>query len=567
MAINKSVGHGGANLKADVTTVVRLLNRNRHLLFPLPDLPEGGDYSDEIGDRIAVYQKRVVTGAATQDGRVDPGGTTLARLERNARDVPAADAGPLLFPFTVHPDAPWSTQGRAFRAFRAVDRLHAGCDLIFPPGVPIRAMADGKVIQPSYPFYSGTWALEVDHGTFVARYGEIGAGSVPAALDKAGAVVSRGERIASVGRLESGSSMLHLELYSGAETGKLTVRGNAPFQRRSDLLDPTAFLDSSTLDLRPAAPTAPAEGEEPSAPAPAARVAVTSQVDTRLRMRALPRADAEVLFSLAPETILAWRGTEAGGAYDFQGRRRDDWAEVEYQNRLGYVAAAYVAPVEGAAPATGGTAGGGAAGTGAAPGTGAAGVGATGAAALNAILFRHDPPGAADRTARQDGLPQRGLHGVAASETMAQTDLRRIEPLRDRFAEAGEETGLPPALLAAIASRESRGGAALRNGFGDGGHGYGIMQIDDRSWSADTSEGPSGLAHIKQAAGILALKLQGTETIRGLDDVLSLVTATSRYNGGRGFPAPSSDEGTTGGDYAADVWARARWYARKIDWS
>ena len=125
-----------------------------------------------------------------------------------------------------------------------------------------------------------------------------------------------------------------------------------------------------------------------------------------------------------------------------------------------------------------------------------------------------------------------------------------------------------PALLAAIASRESRCGNVLDSaGFGDVGHGFGIMQIDDRSWSADMSEGPTGLAHIRQAAGILAGKLERTQHIAGLDAARSLVTATSRYNGGNGLPAPRSDLGTTGGDYGNDVWARARYYAKKIDWS
>jgi hypothetical protein len=40
-------------------------------------------------------------------------------------------------------------------------------------------------------------------------------------------------------------SMLHLELYSGDKTGPLTDRGNQPYMRRTDLIDPTPILDEA----------------------------------------------------------------------------------------------------------------------------------------------------------------------------------------------------------------------------------------------------------------------------------------------------------------------------------
>ena len=46
------------------------------------------------------------------------------------------------------------------------------------------------------------------------------------------------------------------------------------------------------------------------------------------------------------------------------------------------------------------------------------------------------------------------------------------------FKTAAERYQLPPEILLAIASRETN----MRNIIGDGGHGYGIMQIDDRSF-------------------------------------------------------------------------------------
>ena len=89
----------------------------------------------------------------------------------------------------------------------------------------------------------------MDHTDFVVRYGE-----VTPELHKGivqGAQVSAGQLIAHVGALTgSNASTLHFELYSGQGTGLLTVKnGNppSPYQRRSDLLDPTQALDDAEL--------------------------------------------------------------------------------------------------------------------------------------------------------------------------------------------------------------------------------------------------------------------------------------------------------------------------------
>ena len=193
---------------------------------------------------------------------------------------------------------------------------------------------------------------------------------------------------------------------------------------------------------------------------------------------------------------------------------------------------------------------------------------AGGSFGLNAILFEAETAGAADGTARQDKLPQKGVRGVAASNAMADLDRKRVMAHKAKFIEAGARFGLPPALLAAIASRESRGGAALKNGFGDGGHGFGLMQVDDRNPFGVVKEGgPAGLPHIIQASGILRDKLKAVRAkFPTLPPVRQLQTAVSRYNGGSGKPFPDSDRGTTGGDYMSDTWARARHYARVESW-
>ena len=186
-------------------------------------------------------------------------------------------------------------------------------------------------------------------------------------------------------------------------------------------------------------------------------------------------------------------------------------------------------------------------------------------ASLNAILDLFQSAGASAKTAKQDHLPG----GVVSSETMAKTDRNRVMASKEKFKVAARDHNLPPALLAAIASRESRGGAVLKNGFGDGGHGFGIMQVDDRNpFPVQHDGGPAGQAHINQATQILANKLATVkQTFTDLSAVEQLEMAVSRYNGGAGKRPPNSDEKTTGGDYMNDVWARARFYARVEDWS
>ena len=103
-------------------------------------------------------------------------------------------------------------------------------------------------------------------------------------------------------------------------------------------------------------------------------------------------------------------------------------------------------------------------------------------------------------TAAQDHLPA----GADASRTMAKTDLGRVTALKDRFNAAAALTGLPPALLGAIASRESRCGNILASdGTGDFGNGFGVMQVDKRSHTIAGLPDPKSQAHINQASGIL----------------------------------------------------------------
>ncbi len=182
----------------------------------------------------------------------------------------------------------------------------------------------------------------------------------------------------------------------------------------------------------------------------------------------------------------------------------------------------------------------------------------------NTILSTLSAAGASRETAAQDHLAP----GVAASHTMARTDLPHLLPLKPCFEAASAAAGLPPALLAAIASRETRGGALLdADGFGDGKRAFGIMQVDRRYHALAGVPDPKSRDHIHQATGILAASLARIASrFPHASQARQLQAAVAAYNcgvGGVGSIA-TVDERTTGRDYSNDVWARAAFYA--ADW-
>ncbi len=264
VSIRSSVGNSGVNRREDVKIIQTLLNHYRESLPRQRALSVDGLIGPATIDAISDFQKTVV-GMRRPDGRVDPGGTTLARLNEQTRSQSEASsrsreqpqaptsASPrersqtvastgLQFPLRKQPRRDYMSGGREYGGERN-GRRHAGCDLLTDEGTEILAMADGVVIQDAYAFYSGTFALEVDHGDFTVRYGEI---SKAGPGIRKGVRVKKGQVVGYVGRLNgSRLSMLHLEMYKGTERGPLTVRDNPPFRRRADLMDPTPFLDES----------------------------------------------------------------------------------------------------------------------------------------------------------------------------------------------------------------------------------------------------------------------------------------------------------------------------------
>ncbi len=120
---------------------------------------------------------------------------------------------------------------------------HAANDLAADPGTPVLAMDDGVVLQDPYPFFFNTFALEVRHPQFIARYCEIDRKTEVKAGDK----VSAGQVIAYVGD-QPGKDMLHLEFFRGTKAGDLSSpKGtHPPFDRRDDVFDGATILDLAT---------------------------------------------------------------------------------------------------------------------------------------------------------------------------------------------------------------------------------------------------------------------------------------------------------------------------------
>ena len=270
--ITASVGRwekSARNLPEDVETVQRLLTSAAQRLLALPVDPKGVDgiisrppATSSTVSAIEAFQSRFTSAV---DGVIEPGGQSWQALLDAAGETPAAPEAPhdptqCLFPFPTVPAQSWEERPRAFASPRdGGARLHAGCDLYFPRGTCIHAIADGTVVRGPYAFYCETFALEIDHGSFLARYGEIQSQTEVKSGDK----VRAGQKIARVGHLigiQVPSDMLHLELYDKSKSGPLTVgsgsgsaiRSGVPFMRRKDLIDPTMKLNQWRNNLPPA---------------------------------------------------------------------------------------------------------------------------------------------------------------------------------------------------------------------------------------------------------------------------------------------------------------------------
>jgi soluble lytic murein transglycosylase-like protein len=175
----------------------------------------------------------------------------------------------------------------------------------------------------------------------------------------------------------------------------------------------------------------------------------------------------------------------------------------------------------------------------------------------NALLFERQGGGAGEETAFYGKVPT----GAEGSRQMANEDRARLAEYQGLFEEVGSKFGLPPALLAGMASRETRGGSDSQLGA-DGysrwdGQGYGLLQVDKRFHSPEG--GPRSREHLEQAAGILAdFVAQMEREHPDWPEAERLQAAVAAYNAGRAGPRGDLDRHTQGGDYSGDVWVRAQ---------
>lgn len=108
---------------------------------------------------------------------------------------------------------------------------------------------------------------------------------------------------------------------------------------------------------------------------------------------------------------------------------------------------------------------------------------------------------------------------------------------------AEEEFGIPRRLMYAIGSRETNFNPYYITHAGDGGHGRGWWQVDDRSHAIPADWASNIEWQVREGARILAacLTAEGGNVVR----------AANRYNSGQG-----ETRYTTGGDYGPDVHER-----------
>ncbi|NWS68872.1 LYG protein, partial [Crotophaga sulcirostris] len=175
-------------------------------------------------------------------------------------------------------------------------------------------------------------------------------------------------------------------------------------------------------------------------------------------------------------------------------------------------------------------------------------------------ILNVDTTGASEATAKPEGL---SYAGVAASEKIAEGDLRNMEKYRAKITKVGNSKCVDPAVIAGIISRESHAGTVLQDGWGDYGNAFGLMQVDRRyhkivgSWDSEE--------HLVQGTEILCGMIQEIQKkFPTWTKEQQLKGGISAYNAGPNNIQSYDriDAGTTHHDYANDVVARAKYFKR-----
>jgi hypothetical protein len=181
------------------------------------------------------------------------------------------------------------------------------------------------------------------------------------------------------------------------------------------------------------------------------------------------------------------------------------------------------------------------------------------------LLRKHDDPAQhGHHSAGGDG-PQ-GFRGGSVDGSHLPGRYRRWLPYVEH---AARKYHLDPALILAVMDRETgdpkKIGLGGRNVIGDGGHGHGLMQIDDGShgaWLRAHHNGMDPASNIDYGASILAANIRQFPG--------NLTAAVAAYNAGAGAVSRvmreglSPDAATTGHNYGSDVLRRRDYFRRRL---
>ncbi|XP_057699607.1 lysozyme g-like isoform X1 [Corythoichthys intestinalis] len=174
-------------------------------------------------------------------------------------------------------------------------------------------------------------------------------------------------------------------------------------------------------------------------------------------------------------------------------------------------------------------------------------------------IMKVDTTGIHKETADQEEMLP--YDGVPASNKPAETDQDRMNNYKSLIQKVGGQKGIDPAIIAAIISRESRAGKALKDGWGYYKQAWGLMQVDKRyhtlrgGWDSEE--------HITQGTDIL------TDFLRQIKNKFPSWTPEQHLKGGiaaynagprRVETYEEMDKHTIGHDYSNDVVAKAQWY-------
>ncbi|XP_059150618.1 glycine, glutamate and proline-rich protein-like [Physella acuta] len=167
-----------------------------------------------------------------------------------------------------------------------------------------------------------------------------------------------------------------------------------------------------------------------------------------------------------------------------------------------------------------------------------------------------------------DQLHPTGKHtgGVAGSNAEVQHDLPALNNHRSCYQQSADTNCIQASVIAALASRESRGGSLLvsTGGWGDNHHAWGILQCDVANSGLPCTSVPwDSCAHIEMMVHRLLVPYINQVKAKHPDwsQHQALQGGVAAYNFGVSNVQSwgGLDIGSTGNDYSNDVIARAKW--------